>query len=46
VGEQPEQQTLMEFRAPAAEAERLAKSLADCLRPSVGVPEPRLDWDD
>jgi hypothetical protein len=33
-GEQPEQWTLVEFHAPAAEAERLAEALAGCLRPT------------
>jgi hypothetical protein len=36
VGEQPEQWTLVEFHAPAADAERLAEALAGCLRPTGG----------
>lgn len=33
---QPTQWTLLDFRAPEAEAERLAAALADCLAPSGG----------
>lgn len=35
-GEQPEQWTLLEFQAPAAAAERLASTLAGCLKPTGG----------